>query len=382
MPLEGAAEPFLVGETAGAGDLLDVARGVLQQAFRRFQAEQFDGLGRCAPGAFLVHAGEIAQAHFRLLGEAFHGQSRIAQILRQPQVQVVEGRAVLGLQLQQSAVLRLPAGALEVDHQLARRLHADIAAAVGFHQRQCQIDAGSDPCRSPDRALLDEDRVGVHLQSREALLQGVAQSPVGRGAAAVEQPGLGQQEGAAAHGGYPAHFGPRVAQPGRQFAVAVEGFADVRGARDDQGVDPGEVECSQHAAIHRQSFDGAHQSAAQARRQQPVAGQAALGQGLAGGPEHGLCAAQVEQTHLRICDEGDGDRRRCRERVRARKGVCHRGSACSGGRPEVGRGCGRYSGVSGLAALRFARLVLRAAALWRATWRALWPISESIAPAP
>ena len=71
------------------------------------------------------------------------------EVVRDPQVQVVEGGTVLGLRLQQLAVLGLAAGALEEHHQFPGNLQRHFTAAVGFDQRQRQIDAGADARRCP-----------------------------------------------------------------------------------------------------------------------------------------------------------------------------------------------------------------------------------------
>ena len=92
------------------------------------------------------------------------------------------------------------------------------------------------PGRGVDRAVAHEDRVGVELDLRIAAPEEPHAEPVRRGAAAVEQAGLGEDEGAAAHRGEPAqardqdvrsHGGARrVGRPSGR-----------RRRRDDQRVD-------------------------------------------------------------------------------------------------------------------------------------------------
>ncbi|MDT4854454.1 hypothetical protein FQZ97_887580 [compost metagenome] len=199
--------------------------------------------------------------------------------------------------------MRLAAGALEVHHQLPRHLHGDVAATVFLHQRQRQVDAGAHPRRGPYRALLDEDRVGVDLDRREALLERVAHGPVGRRAAALEQAGLGQQKGAAADRGDTPGAVQVAPQPGHELAVAVEGLADRRGAGDDEGVDRQLGELLQAQGIHRQALGRLDQTALQAGGLQVVAGQAAFLHAFGRDPEHRLGAGEVEQAHLLIGDE-------------------------------------------------------------------------------
>src|SRR5437868_445897 len=57
------------------------------------------------------------------------------------------------LQRQRRAKLRLTAGTLEKDHQIARHRQRRGSTEILLHQRQRQTDPGAHARRSPDRAL-------------------------------------------------------------------------------------------------------------------------------------------------------------------------------------------------------------------------------------
>ena len=104
------------------------------------------------------------------------------------------------LQGQGFAELRLSAGTLEEDHEVARHGERDGTAEILFHERQRQIDAGRDPRRGPDRTVAYENRIGLDAHGGEALSKLRAVLPVGRGAPPIEQACGGEQECAGAHG--------------------------------------------------------------------------------------------------------------------------------------------------------------------------------------
>src|ERR1700722_13535755 len=174
VALERRAHPFLVAEAAAARDAVDALLGFFEQASGGFQAEQFDRLGRCAAGLGLVASGKVSRTHADAFGEPFDIQSFIAEILRYPDVKVLEGRRVQGLRLQELAELRLSAWPLHVDHKLAGDLHGNLAATILLNQSQGEIDSRSDPRRRPDGTVLNEDRVRFDRQVLVAMMQRVA----------------------------------------------------------------------------------------------------------------------------------------------------------------------------------------------------------------
>ena len=114
---------------------------------------------------------------------------------------------------QLGAELRLPAGPMGEQHQLAGHLQRQLAAVVVLDQGQGQVHARRDPGRGPHVAVAHVDagrRSTSTAGNRRA--SSVARRPVGGGPPAVEQAGLRQQEGPAAHRGDPAARGrPRSA---------------------------------------------------------------------------------------------------------------------------------------------------------------------------
>ena len=79
---------------------------------------------------------------------------------------------------------------------------------------------GGDAGRRPDVAVAHEDRVGVDLDVGVAARELGAGGPVRRRAAAVEQAGLGEQEGAGADRGDPA----RAPRPPRRTSARAPGL--------------------------------------------------------------------------------------------------------------------------------------------------------------
>jgi hypothetical protein len=85
----------------------------------------------------------------------------------------------------------------------AKRWTRKLPPATFSHYRHRGLDRrvedGDDAGGGPDAVLLNEDRIVIHLDGREQRAQPIAHGPVGRRAPAVQQAGLGQQEGAAAY---------------------------------------------------------------------------------------------------------------------------------------------------------------------------------------
>ncbi|MNI69937.1 hypothetical protein D3C73_1257150 [compost metagenome] len=143
----------------------------------------------------------------------------------------------------------------------------------------------------------------VDLHGREVTPQYLAHGPVSGSATAVEQAGAGQQESAAADRRRAPGVLAGAAQPGHQRTVLGKAADDVRRAGYDQRVDGLGHGVIQALGGHHQAFGGWLQASVEAGGMQAVAGQAALGHGLGGCPEHGLRAAEVEQAHGGIGNE-------------------------------------------------------------------------------
>ena len=105
------------------------------------------------------------------------------------------------MQGQGGAELRLPAGTLEEDDQIARHGERHRAAQVLFHERERQIDAGRHPGRGPNRTVAHEDRIGLDAHRGKAPRELGAVLPMGRRAPPVQHARGGEQERAGADGG-------------------------------------------------------------------------------------------------------------------------------------------------------------------------------------
>lgn len=77
---------------------------------------------------------------------------------------------------------------------MPRDFQGDGPTKVLLHQGQAQVDAGRYTGRGPHRALLDENRVGLHRQQRVLARQFFTAGPVGGHPTAIEQAAGGQQK--------------------------------------------------------------------------------------------------------------------------------------------------------------------------------------------
>lgn len=114
------------------------------------------------------------------------------------------------------AELALPAGALQVHHQLPGHPHRGLAAEILRDQREGQIQAGGEPGAGPHVTVADEDRVGVHRDRRMFGGELAGGRPVCGGTFAVQQTGVredvradayrGHSPGAAGRSAHPVHY--------------------------------------------------------------------------------------------------------------------------------------------------------------------------------
>ncbi len=94
----------------------------------------------------------------------------------------------------------MPAGTAVIDHELARDLARHFGAGVFLDQRQGQVDAGGHAGGGPDRSVDDEDAVFLHADRGIRAPEPGGVNPVGGSPAAIQQPSLGEMEGARAGG--------------------------------------------------------------------------------------------------------------------------------------------------------------------------------------
>ena len=179
-------------------------------------------LGRLGPAVGRQRRGQVRQ-----------GQ-RAVQIFHHPAVQAIETTALV-LQGQGRAELGLAAGTLEEDHQLPRDGQGEIAAKIGFDQRQGQIYTGGDAGGGPELTVLDEDRIRVEPDAWEARRKFLAAPPMGDGAATIEQARAGQQKRATAHRCRAARDGSAGRDPVDQACI-VTGAIDAPATGNDQCV--------------------------------------------------------------------------------------------------------------------------------------------------
>ena len=161
--------------------------------------------------------------------------STVSGASRCSRAQVSSGpkRPVRRLQFQQRRELRLAAAAAMIEHELARGLLRDLVAVILRDHRERQIDAGGDAGRAPDIAVAHEDAVGLELHLRIGGEKLPRALPMGGGAAAVEQAGFGEHEGAGADAGdADAALGDGRAR--RSASLALRAAVDALTAGDDQ----------------------------------------------------------------------------------------------------------------------------------------------------
>ena len=105
---------------------------------------------------------------------------------------------------QASAEGRLIAGtrapAVAAIFHIFDHLLRDVAAVDAVDDMQCSVDAGGQPARGNEFPVVDVASVPDQFYLRELLLEGVEEIVVRRRGQTVEQPGLGQKEGAGAVG--------------------------------------------------------------------------------------------------------------------------------------------------------------------------------------
>jgi hypothetical protein len=171
---------------------------------------------------------EAALAHADALGKRGHRQIG-REVFGDPRMQFAE--AVVGaLHRQHRAELRLPARPLQEHDEFARGVECDRAPEVLLDERKREIDAGRHAGRRPQRAVADEDRIGLDAHVRIARGEFVATRPVRDGAPPVEQAGLRQQERTGAYGRdasrvlrLPAHPAHRARIPRRRMHALAAG---------------------------------------------------------------------------------------------------------------------------------------------------------------
>ena len=109
--------------------------------------------GRRDPGLAGKHAGEVTRAHRRFLGQVLHAQIG-GEVLQDPALHFAYRPCGARLLQAVAAELQLSAGTSQVHHHILRHVAGEGKSVVVFHQRQGQIEPGTDAAGGPDGAVL------------------------------------------------------------------------------------------------------------------------------------------------------------------------------------------------------------------------------------
>ena len=88
-----------------------------------------------------------------------------------------------------------------VDDQLARDAARNLAVQIRLDQGESQINAGGDPGRGPDIAVLKEDAIRIDPDRRVFGLKLAGVAPVGRRTSPIQKARIGEQKSAGADAG-------------------------------------------------------------------------------------------------------------------------------------------------------------------------------------
>ncbi|MNE38691.1 hypothetical protein D3C80_1325980 [compost metagenome] len=201
--------------------------------------------------------------------------------------------------------MRLATRTFEKHHQLPRDFEGHGAPQVFFDHGQRQVDAGGHPGRGPDRAVVDEDRVGLDVQLRMLLRQLLATGPVGDHAPAVEPAAGRQQERTGAYRGNPPAATGMFAHPGDQRRI-LRRCVNTPATGDDQGIS---ALIRQRFGQQRQPRRRHHRPAATGNHGRCVGWRQALLAGYVVGRSENLQRpGDVEQLHVGESEYMDGFR--------------------------------------------------------------------------
>src|SRR3569623_1463601 len=121
-------------------------------------------------------------------------------------MQTVEAAdAVSDLLTKRSAELRLSAGPFEIQDQLPCDCQGCRVPEIFLNHCQRHVDAGAYPCRCPDGPASYENWIWPDVDRGKSLCKFGATLPMGRGASAIQQAALGQNERSQTNGAKPTH---------------------------------------------------------------------------------------------------------------------------------------------------------------------------------
>src|SRR5262245_40548430 len=120
-------------------------------------------------------------------------------MLADPRQELAERLPFGGLSHQWDTELRLATGPFEEHHELSGHAQSDLASKVLLDERESEIHPSRDTGRGVDAPVTHEDRVGIDRHVGILLRKLSAGAPVRCRAPAIEEPGLGEEEGAGTH---------------------------------------------------------------------------------------------------------------------------------------------------------------------------------------
>lgn len=165
-------------ESTFRSDRLDAFLAFLEPAAGGLESHPLNEARGSRPHAFDKGAGKVARAHRRAARQNGHREI-LREMVRHPRLQLGEGRAVGGLDLKLGAELRLPAGALQEEHQLARHGAAQRRPMILGDQREREIHSCSDARGRVEAPLAHEDRIRIDAEARRRGWQACRSSPSG-----------------------------------------------------------------------------------------------------------------------------------------------------------------------------------------------------------
>ncbi len=236
------------------------------------QAYPVDIAPRCHAHLVTERAGEVPRGEARALREGVDGEVR-RRVLGDPLLYVAQRPALCGLRGELGAELGLVARTPQKDDQMPGDGQREVPAEVLLHQGQREVDTGRHARGGGQVAVPYVDRLGFHVHRGEPLGEGAAEHPVGRRAAAVQQPGLGQQQRSAAHRDLPPGAVRVAAQPVDQPGVGGTGALTAghqQGVRSPDGVE-------REVGDERQSAGGADRGTVETGGADPVGARYPLG---------------------------------------------------------------------------------------------------------
>ena len=191
LALKRTTQRLLIGIARHRGDRLQ-GTSVSSSARERFQPHRIHRFRRCAPDVGCVRARKRARTHARRVRPALRCADRRADWRPSMRGDRRSAHRLLACAFSGTLNCDCPPARFDEHDQFARRFDGDAMAVVFLDQRQRHVDAGADAGRRPDRAVLQENAVGIDLDRRETFARLLRPMPMRRGATAGQQTRLPQ----------------------------------------------------------------------------------------------------------------------------------------------------------------------------------------------